>query len=308
MEALGPGGDVVAEVAGGGARRMARGDRVGAGGSVAGVHDQRRWKSPRCRTRAPVRASRVRREELVTTSQRIRAPVTEYLNIVEESEDWLVVDKPGDLVCHPTVEGPTSSLIGRLRLYFEGQIEVSPHFVNRLDRETSGLVLISKRATGHKALCRAYEQAEKTYWAVVEGWPPADSGCVDAPLARSQNSLVRLKQAVAATGAWAVTEWRVLKRWERSGRCYSLLEVRPRTGRLHQIRVHLSWLGHPLVGDKIYGSDESFFVEFLEHGWTQRLEQGLESRRHLLSALKLRVGTHQWQASPPDDLLEFLGG
>jgi len=239
---------------------------------------------------------------------RVRAVKPEYLNVVDESKDWLVVDKPAYLVCHPSAAGPASSLIGRLRLYFADRPEVSPHFVNRLDRETSGLVLVSKLAHGHGAMCRAYEQAEKVYWAVVAGWPEAAQGSIEAPLGRAERSLVRLKQWVLPGGAAARTDWRLLRQWKRDGRRYSLLEVRPLTGRTHQIRAHLSWMGTPVVGDKIYGPDESLFVEHLEHGWTPRLELALESRRHLLSALELRLGEHHWSIAPPLDIRQFVEG
>ena len=118
--------------------------------------------------------------------------------------------------------------------------------------------------------------------------------------------MLRLKRWVLPGGAAARTDWRLLRRWERQGRRYSLLEVRPLSGRTHQIRAHLSWMGNPVVGDKIYGSDESLFVEYLEQGWTPRLQQQLESRRHLLSALELRLGEYHWSIAPPVDMRQFL--
>jgi 23S rRNA pseudouridine1911/1915/1917 synthase len=228
------------------------------------------------------------------------------LEVVDEGEDYLVVNKPEALVCHPTVGDDHSSLIGRLRLYFQKDPSITPHFVNRLDRETSGLVLVSKRKEKHKIFCQAYEQANKTYWAVVHGALPADQGIIDGPLGPARGSLVRLKQAVVADGKEARTAWKVVRRFEREGQPYSLLEIHPQTGRMHQIRVHLAHLGHAVVGDKIYGPDESFFVESLEQGWTPRLEQGLGARRHLLSALELKLLDHHWQVGPPQDMLDFL--
>ncbi len=221
------------------------------------------------------------------------------LRVVDEGDDYLVVDKPGDLMCHPTVGDEFSSLISRLRIYLDG--EVQPHFVNRLDRETSGLVLISK--SNHKAWCRAFEAAEKTYWCVVHGWPAQDDGLIDAPLGPLRGSLVRIKQAVVPEGKPAVTRWKVLQRLPGDK---ALLEARPQTGRMHQIRVHLSYLGHPVVGDKIYGSDESFFVEHLDHGWTDRLERQLGVCRHLLSAVRLCLRGHDWRIEAPDDIRSFF--
>lgn len=223
------------------------------------------------------------------------------LTVVDESPDYLVVDKPGGLVCHPTVGDETTSLIGRIRLYYREQPEVRPHFVNRLDRETSGLVLVSKRPEGHKPLCQAYAEGAKVYWAVVEGHPAEESGRVENNLGPALGSLVRIKQAVVSEGKYARTDWSVLRRLHWEGRPVALLRVEPRTGRMHQIRVHLAHLGHPIVGDKIYGRDESFFVEALDHGWTPRLERELVFRRHLLSALELRVAGHHWRVDPPRD-------
>lgn len=221
------------------------------------------------------------------------------LRVVDEGEDYLVVDKPADLMCHPTVGDEFSSLISRLRLYLGEAIR--PHFVNRLDRETSGLVLVSKG--NHKHWCRVFEAAEKTYWAVVHGWPEADEGLIDAPLGPLRGSLVMIKQAVVPEGKPAVTGWRVVQRLPGN---LSLLEARPLTGRMHQIRVHLSYLGHSVVGDKIYGSDESFFVEALDHGWTERLERQLGVRRHLLSAVRLRLPGFDWRAEVPDDIRAYM--
>jgi 23S rRNA pseudouridine1911/1915/1917 synthase len=230
------------------------------------------------------------------------------LSIVDESEHHLVVDKPGDLVCHPTTGDLYSSLISRIRIYYSDQPDITPHFVNRLDRETSGLVLISKRPEGHKVLCHAYSDASKTYQAVVHGWPDTERGQIEGALGKAENSLVRLKQAVIEDGKTARTDWKLVHCFERNAKPYALLAVKPQTGRMHQIRVHLAHIGHPIVGDKIYGGDESCFIEFLDHGWTERLQYQLESPRHLLSALELEVGTFHWKTELPQDIRQFSLG
>jgi 23S rRNA pseudouridine1911/1915/1917 synthase len=209
------------------------------------------------------------------------------------------VDKPGGLVCHPTKGDRYSSLIARLRLYFEGT-DVEPRFVHRLDRETSGLVLVSKNRPAHKGLCRELSEARKTYWAVVEG-KPAASGCIEQDLGKAEGSAVVVKQAVVSRGKPSRTEWRLLDSIEN----YSLLEVRPSTGRMHQIRVHLQWAGHPIVGDKLYGHDETLYLEFTEADWTERHQKCLGARRQLLSLIDLKAPSHHFRIEPPDDILSI---
>jgi 23S rRNA pseudouridine1911/1915/1917 synthase len=222
------------------------------------------------------------------------------LSIVEETADYIVVDKPGELVCHPTKDGPTSSLIGRLRLHLEGS-DAEPRFVNRLDRETSGLVVISKNRDYHKVLCRQMETAHKVYWAVVEGRPDAPAGTIDQPLGKDEASAVVVKQAVRPDGRPSRTHWRALSTVDNA----TLLEVGLETGRMHQIRVHLSWLGHPVVGDKLYGHDETLYLELAEQSWTPRLRAALATERHLLSAVEIVADSHHWKIRAAQDILGF---
>ena len=222
------------------------------------------------------------------------------IRIVDETEDYLVVDKPGGLVCHPTKGDIYSSMISRLRLYFEGR-EAEPRFVHRLDRETSGLILISKNRPVHKSLCREIEQATKIYYAVVEGVPSNKSGLIDQDLGKATGSPVVVKQAVVDQGKASQTQWELLDTQDN----YSLLALRPLTGRMHQLRVHLQWLGHPIVGDKLYGRDETLYLEFTEKDWTSRHESQLEARRQLLSAVSLETPSYSWSVPVPSDIREF---
>lgn len=227
-------------------------------------------------------------------------PSDPLLCVVEETDHLLVVDKPGDLVCHPSKDGPLSSLIGRVRLHLEGSL-AEPRFVNRLDRETSGLVVISKDPATHRLLCRQWERAEKLYWAVVEGRPDGSSGTIDGPLGKDALSPVAIKQAVREDGRPARTHWKLLDSCQGA----SLLEVRPETGRTHQIRAHLAWLGYPVVGDKLYGADETLYLELTERGWTDRLRAALPTSRHLLSAVSVRLESFHWVVEPPHDLVTY---
>ena len=152
----------------------------------------------------------------------------------------------------------------------------------------------------------------KGYLAVVWGWPPWETQIVDAPLDRQgkhQQSVIWLKQMIHPAGVPAQTEFRVERRFVRptsSGNEFSLIRAIPRTGRTHQIRVHLSSVGHPIVGDKIYGPDEQLYLQFIETGWTTELEQRLLLPRHALHSAKLAIeGECEWNSPLPVDLAEF---
>lgn len=186
---------------------------------------------------------------------------SELFEVIHEDKGLLVVHKPADLVCHPTKGDVYSSLISRARLHCKGEAEAL-HMVNRLDRETSGLVFIAKDRETARELTRQWEHrsVEKTYRAIVHGWPTNDEFKVHAALGKDTQSQVAIKDRVCANGHPATTSFRVLKRFERDGDPFALLEVSPLTGRKHQIRIHLQHVGHPIVGDKIYGLDERYYL------------------------------------------------
>lgn len=205
------------------------------------------------------------------------------LQVVFDGHDLLVVNKPAGLVCHPTKGDETSSLIGRVRLWLghsEGRL------VNRLDRETSGLVAIATTAEAARELGALFSghQVTKTYEAIVHGHPAWDTTTLDAPIGGATGSAVAIKAAVVSGGAPAQTAVQVVTRFESAGRPFAHLRVTPRTGRKHQIRVHLSWAGHPLVGDKIYGDDESRYLRFVVGAMTPDDERALVLPHHALHA------------------------
>jgi 23S rRNA pseudouridine1911/1915/1917 synthase len=155
---------------------------------------------------------------------------------------------------------------------------------------------------------------QKEYRAIVWGWPEWETKIVDAPMDRQgkhQPSAIWLKQMIHPKGAEAITEFRVEQRFARStsaGKEFALIRAIPKTGRTHQIRVHLASLGHPLVGDKIYGPDEKLYLEFIETGWTPKLEQQLLLPRHALHSTKLAIeNEREWIAELPADLARFIG-
>lgn len=217
------------------------------------------------------------------------------LDIVEAGEGWLVVNKPADLVCHPTKEDAWSSLIGRLRLHCgDGE---RPVMVNRLDRETSGLVLVATTPETTRELGRLWEQraVQKTYQAIVHGHPADDRGTIEAPLGRDELSCVAIKDCVRPDGVVASTGYRVLRRWTRGGVPFALLEVVPLTGRKHQIRIHLQHVGHPVVGDKLYGGDEDLYLALVERRLTEAQRARLILRCHALHAWRLAF---EWRGRP----------
>ncbi|HET9418982.1 MAG TPA: RNA pseudouridine synthase [Chthoniobacterales bacterium] len=245
---------------------------------------------------------------------------------MDESEDYVVVDKPPFLLSHPTKPTEQTTLWKELRelLAFEiangGQVSI----VNRLDRETSGLVLVAKTAAAARrfGLLMQFQGFEKEYLAIVWGWPACDSKIVDAPLDRQgkhQPTRIWLEQMIHPAGAPARTDFIIEQRFTRpvlsevagstsSGNKFALIRAIPRTGRTHQIRVHLASLGHPIVGDKIYGPDERLYLEFIETGWTPALHRQLLLPRHALHATRLAIpGEHKWSSSLPLDLAEFIG-
>jgi len=173
-------------------------------------------------------------------------------------------------------------------------------------------------------------QCHKTYLAIVHGWPEWNAIRLDAPILRQgevMESRIWVKQMVHENGSPCLTEFRVLRRFvgrqpsadeDGADECrqgaadplgFSLIEARPHTGRMHQIRVHLSHLGFPVVGDKIYGADESCYLDFIETGWTSALAERLLLPRHALHSLSLEVedahGLLRWKAPLTDDLQSF---
>ena len=232
-----------------------------------------------------------------------------------------MVDKPAFLLIHPTKPDGTPTLFAALRelLAFElvngGQVSI----VNRLDRETSGLVLIAKNAATARrfGLAMEHRHIEKEYLAIVHGWPEWEATRLDAPLARQGGhgaSAIWLKQTIHAEGTPALTEFRVERRLVRRRSAgqedpFAIVRAIPRTGRTHQIRVHLAYLGHAIVGDKIYGPDERLYLRFIETGWTDELANQLLLPRHALHSARLRIDDEfDWRSALPEDLVNWIKG
>jgi len=223
--------------------------------------------------------------------------------IIHEDERLLVLNKPGGVTCHPSKAGPWSSLVGAVRAYAG---LATAHLVFRLDRETSGVVVLAKdSATASRLQVFMQERrVAKAYLAVLTG-ELTGPVTVDQPLGDDPASPVSLKSAVCADGKAAITHFEPLA----AAGGFTLARVRTESGRKHQIRAHAQWMGHSLVGDKIYGPDPRLFLEFIETGWTPSLAAQLILPRQALHCESIDLRDPAWPrpftAALPADLCAF---
>ncbi|MCH2065150.1 MAG: RNA pseudouridine synthase [Roseibacillus sp.] len=238
------------------------------------------------------------------------------IHIVELAEHWLVVEKPAPLIVHPTNEKPEPTLLGEVNSWLaeQGEEGGTLSILNRLDRETSGLVLMSRTRVAARQFGKAMERREigKEYLAVVDGWPRWEKMKVEEPILRKgevYESRIWIKQTIHPGGRPSVTYFEVVRRFENEAGRFAVVRAVPETGRTHQIRVHLAHLGHPLLGDKIYGPSEECYLEFIETGWSPGLAKTLHLPRHALHASKLDVpwqgGRLRWESLLPTELRDF---
>ena len=172
------------------------------------------------------------------------------LSIIYEDEHILAVNKPPFMLVHPTPNHPTGTLLNAAAHYFEGQgVKGALRLLNRLDMNTSGIVVIPKSAEVHSKLDEMMKSGsvKKFYVAVIAGTIEPEKGIIDKPIGKDENDSIRRK--VKSDGQQAVTVYETIKK----SRDYSLVRLELVTGRTHQIRVHLSHLGHPIIGDTLYG-------------------------------------------------------
>lgn len=226
------------------------------------------------------------------------------LVIAYEDEHLIVVDKPAGLVVHPAAGNLDGTLVNALLHHCQGSLSgiggvARPGIVHRIDKDTSGLLAIAKTDRAHEGLARQFKahSVDRRYQAIVSGRALIGGGTVDAPLARSPHN--RKKVAIVASGKRAVTHWTLTKALKDA----ALVECRLETGRTHQVRVHMASIGHPLVGDPVYGKARPSHRQMLETIGFRR--QALHAARlgfiHPINSTAL-----SFDSEMPDDMQELF--
>lgn len=240
------------------------------------------------------------------------------LPVLYQDDDLLVIDKPAGLLAHPSNHVRKASVTYILSREIGGGI----HLVHRLDRETSGVMLVARNSAAARDLSAqiaragrdfrtgdAPHVAEKSYLAIVFGEMKAQAGSIDLPIGKARHSAVYVKRGVdREEGRASRTRFAV----EARGGGFSFVRTWLLTGRRHQIRVHLSAAGHPVVGDKLYGPAESHYLRFIKNGFDERMRRELLTERQMLHASDVTIrhpstGERLTFSAPlPSDMREFL--
>ena len=210
------------------------------------------------------------------------------LDILHEDHQIVVIDKPAGLVIHPGAGNPDGTLVNGLVYHFNELSHVygnqRPGIVHRLDKNTSGVLVVAKSDESHMRLAQQFNSrtVEKTYLALVWGSPGEKEGVIDSPISRHAGH--RQKFAVDESGRSAVTQYRVMEEFDQ----LSSIQLKPRTGRTHQLRVHMSSIGHPIFGDETYGGGRSRMKGYSP-----------DKRAYFLRLLSLisRQALHAWSIS-----------
>ena len=212
-------------------------------------------------------------------------PLSVSIHVLARGAGWLAVDKPAGLLVHPTNSVRENCLLRILRRQ-EGGAEL--RLVHRLDRETSGVLLLGQGAESARFLSEEFaaRRVRKEYVALVEGAPVGEEGTIDCPVSDARGSRLFVRREVAAVGEPAVTRWRVERRFPRR----TLLRLFPQNGRRHQLRVHLAHLGHPVVGDLLYGRPDRDYLDLVTKGRDRRTGEG-GPLRHLLHCARMTFRT-----------------
>ena len=232
------------------------------------------------------------------------------LRVIFEDDHLLVVDKPAGLVVHPAAGNRDGTLVNALLHHCDGSLSgiggvARPGIVHRIDKDTSGLLVVAKTDVAHEGLARQFaaHSIDRRYLAIVNGVPKPSEGTVDAPLARSAANRKKIAIVEGGRGKRAVTHWRRIQ----ALRDAALVECRLETGRTHQVRVHMASIGHPLVGDPVYGRSGKTHGKILKElqFHRQALHAAELSFTHPVTKRRLSFAS----AMPPDmqELFEALG-
>lgn len=227
-------------------------------------------------------AARIRGGEKLSYdgSSIVEPAVDDAITLLHEEAGWIAVNKTGNLPVHPSGRYFNHTLTAMLEERYGRKV----YPVHRIDRETSGVVLLAFDGAGAHALARALAEGTKEYLALVHGNFPDEDLKIDLPLGRDTESKVKKKRR-----AWPGGDEKAVTRFRKvlSLRDISLVRCFPETGKLHQIRAHLQSVGFPIVGDKLYGRDETAFLTFVQHGLTDALRSRLILPRSALHAARL---------------------
>ena len=228
------------------------------------------------------------------------------LPMMFEDEHLLVVDKPAGLVVHPAAGNLDGTLVNALLHHCAGRLSgiggvARPGIVHRIDKDTSGLLVVAKTDPAHEGLARQFaaHSIDRRYLAAVSGLPKTAEGTVDAPLARSSSDRKKIAIVSEGRGKRAVTHWTRLRLW----RDAALVECRLETGRTHQVRVHMASIGHPLLGDPVYGRYGKRLQELLKslNFHRQALHAAVLGFTHPITKHKL-----SFQSELPADMQELF--
>jgi 23S rRNA pseudouridine1911/1915/1917 synthase len=228
------------------------------------------------------------------------------LSIVHEDEELIVIDKPAGLVVHPAAGNLDGTLVNALLHHCHGRLSgiggvARPGIVHRIDKDTSGLLVVAKSDRAHEGLAKQFKDhsIDRLYSAIVYGVPQPAAGTVETWIGRSDSDRKKMAVHREGRGKHAVTHYRTVERL----RGAALVECRLETGRTHQVRVHMAHLGHPLIGDPVYGRERKGFKTILETLGFKR--QALHAKRlgfiHPVTGLKL-----SFDSALPTDMQELL--
>ncbi|MEO8434167.1 MAG: RluA family pseudouridine synthase [Pyrinomonadaceae bacterium] len=245
--------------------------------------------------------------DLVTAARSSFAPENIPVEAIYEDDDLIVINKPAGMVVHPAAGIQSGTLANALAYHFQDLSSsggtIRPGIIHRLDKDTSGLLVVAKTEVAHENLADQFRDREifKSYIALVHGSLARDSGSIDEPIARDPRH--RTRMAVVRGGRPSISHYKVRRRYER----FTLLDVEIKTGRTHQIRVHLAWINHPVVSDPVYGGGRDKTVADAQlRARISRLE------RQFLHAEQLgfrhpRTGAEmKFTVALPDNLQQFL--